>query len=115
MTLRRWRRIGVFLLVLAFGIGMVGHAVQAGVKASKMMTMAADASSSTDCQGCGGDGAAKDKACVALCTVVNPAVLPVKLAFAGGHFVSVTNTADETANSRAGPPEPHPPKSDLSI
>lgn len=115
MTLQRWRRIGVFLLVLAFGIGMVGHAVQAGLKANKMMIMAAGMSSSADCQGCGGDGAAKDNACVALCAAVNPAVLPVKPAVAGGHVVSGTNVADETANSRVGPPEPHPPKSHLSV
>jgi hypothetical protein len=113
MRLQCWRRIGVFLLVLAFGIGMVGHAVQAGLKASKVMTMAAGASSSTDCPGCGSDGAAKDKTCVALCSAVNPAVLPVKPAVVGSPFVLLATMADETANSRAGPPELHPPKSNL--
>ncbi len=92
---------------------MAAHAVQAGAMAGKAMAMAAGASPSSDCQGCGGDGAAKGKACVALCAAVNPAVLPVKLALAVVLFVSAVNVADETANSRAGPPEPHPPKSDL--
>jgi hypothetical protein len=115
MLSRRRSRIGVFLLILTFGIGMAMHAVQAGAMAGKAAAMAAGASPSSDCQGCGGDGAVKDKACVALCPVMNPAVLPVKLAFTGGHVVSVANIADETANSRAGPPEPRPPKSNLSI
>lgn len=92
---------------------MAVHAVQAGAMAGKAMAMAAVASPSSDCQGCGGDGIAKDKACFVLCAAVNPAVLPAKAMVVASSWTRTAESADQNAIGLTGPPEPHPPKSDL--
>jgi hypothetical protein len=111
---RTLRHICAALLVLAFALGTVTQAVQAGDMAVKLATAASsDKPMPSGCNACGDDDMG-NMACGVVCAVPT-AVMPDKAAVSDLQSVVITDFEDEFGVGRTGPPDPFPPKHSLLV
>jgi len=109
-------RVRAFLMILAFGFGLIAQVITGTAMAAPMQTSGVSVSAMTDCPGCArGDNVAVTGGCVvAYCW--NMAAVPVQsigveriapLAFVPGHYDLYPGLSSR--------PDPYPPKSSLSV
>ena len=109
-------RLRAFLMILAFGFGLIAQVLMGTAMAAPMPATGISVTAMTECPACaGGDNAALTGGCVvAYCW--NMAAVPAQsigvergasLAFVAGHY-------DLHPGLSSGP-DPHPPKSSLSV
>src|SRR5258708_18197423 len=108
-------RVRAFLMILAFGFGLIAQVLMGTATAAPMPATGTSVSAMTDCPGCaGGDNAALAGGCVvAYCW--NTAAVPAQsigiergasLAFVAAHY--------DLHPGLSSRPEPHPPESSRS-
>lgn len=109
--MRSFRRILGALLILAFGLGMAAHGVQAGEMAQMTVAIGAGQPMHDDCDGCGGSDMAQASSCMLACSggsAVLPQVQPTAL-LAISH--SYEGMLEQRVTGSSSAPDPHPPKS----
>jgi hypothetical protein len=110
-------RLFALLAILAMTLGMVAHGVQAASMGASMVAAASmDMSAPENCGGCpGGDeqGGMVMETCFALCGATT-ALPPVVAAVHSSPAEQPVPLVASFSLGRTGPPDPYPPRPDLS-
>jgi hypothetical protein len=109
-------RLRAFLMILAFGFGLIAQVLMGTAMAAPMPASGISVTAMTDCPGCAGDD---NNAVTGGCVIAhcwNMAAVPVQsigvecvapLAFVAGHY--------DLHPGLSSRPDPYPPKSSLSV
>ena len=109
MSVKRFRRVGAVLLVLALALGSVLYGMQTAVVPAMMPAMSGDAPAAPECPLCGDEKAINTSVCAMVCagmTAVVPEIESVDTVMA--MVVALVATRYRAGLSLA--PDPSPPR-----